>query len=258
MSLGTVPVNDSKTPASFDGFGGTSASIAIEILPVSLNLLAPVEIRADLYQKGQTLLAPIQKEIEVAQPSVYEGCFGNPTYVLPLICWQLPIPEVKRETQFVARLRTKSGDGPWLSSGQIYITAYPRDFVKTALAAVCKARPLRLLGESSRLHAFFKAQNVPFETAGEGLNALPANGGPEIYFIESDAANLTDWLAANPHWKGNLVAFCPDAPLLSGVFVTRQDGLHLAKVTLPLLDSLSSNPRNQKTFLEILETVNHP
>jgi hypothetical protein len=258
MSSGMVAVNNSKTPAVVHGFSGTSVSIDLMVEPLNINLLEPVEIRADLYQKGQTLLAPVQKEIEVAKSSTYEGCSGNATYIFPLIPWQLPIPEVKRETQFVAGLRTKSGDGPWQPSGQIYLTAYPKDFAKTALAAVCKTRQLRLLGGSSRLRAFFKAQQVPFEDAGDGLNALPSNGGPEIYLIESDAAELTDWRASHPHWKGNLVVFCPDAPLLPGVFVTMQNGLNLAKITLPLLDALSSNPRNQKTFLEILETFNNP
>ena len=241
-------------------FGGQPVKVDLAVKPLSSNRLEPLEIQADLYQKGQSLLAPIQKDIVVAKASHFDGCFqSSGLFFLPLISWELPVPEVKRETEMIARLRMKSGGGEWLPSGQISITVYPPGFAKEALAAFSKKRGLHLFGENKRLREFLKAQKAEFDYAGEDLATLPnATQDNGVYIGEATSRELAEWLGTHPGWRGNIVVFCPDSPLMPGVFVTAQGGFRIAKVTLPLLDTLSSDPRSQKTLLEILNTLSAP
>lgn len=232
----------------FYAFGGQS-------LNVELAVESPeghhVVIKADLYQKGQSLLAPIQKDIAVADTVRLEK---NPA-IRPLVSWTLPVPEVKRETQMLARFRTSENQSEWTPAGQILVTVYPPGLAKEGLAAFGKAQGLHVFGNGDRLRDFLKAQQVEFDDAGTDLTALPPNPEDQgVYLGEATSAELTSWLAAHPNWRGNLVVFCPDSPLLPGVFVTAQSGYRTVKVTLPLLDTLATDPRGQKTLLEILHT----
>jgi len=260
MSLGLVNIDGTNpsggNPPMVHVFGGQRVKVDMAVKPLNTNLLEPLEIQADLYQKGQALLAPIQKDIVVAKASRFDGC-GQ--LFLPLISWELPVPEVKRETEMVARLRMKSGGGEWLPSGQISITVYPLGFAKEPLAAFSKKRGFHLFGKNKPLRAFLKDQKVEFDDAGENLAVLPnATRDNGVYIGEATSRELAEWLGTHPGWRGHIVVFCPDSPLLPGVFVSTQGGFRIAKVTLPLLDTLSSDPRSQKTFLEILNTLTAP
>lgn len=214
-----------------------------------------VEIVADLFQKSQSLLAPIQKEILVAKavPSEENQAFR------PLVSWTLPIPEVKRTTQMMARFRITSNGTEWTPAGQILITAYPRNFAKDELDAFAKTRGLHLFGSSDRLRHFLKAQQVKFDDAGDDLAALPPTPDEKVVYIgEANSREFADWFATQPRWRGNIIVFCSDGALLPGVFVSGPNGFQTIKVTLPLLDTLSTDPRSQNTLLEILHTLTTP
>lgn len=214
-----------------------------------------VEIRADLYQKGESLLAPIQKDIVVAK-AIHSD--GNQLF-RPLVSWTLPVPEVKGETQMMARFRITANGTEWTPAGQILITVYPTGFAKDDFSAFGKTRGLHIFGSSNRLRSFLKAQKAEFDDAGDDLASLPpAPDKKGLYLGEATARELADWLVEHPGWRGNIAVFCPDALLLPGVFVTSQGGFKTIKVTLPLLDTLSSDPRAQKTLLEILNTLAPP
>lgn len=264
VSLGLAHIDGTGQPGAIPviyAFGGQPATIDLVVEPSGVNLPEPLEIRADLFQKGGAILAAVHKNILIAAPSRYEGCFQtvNGPFYVPLIRWKWTVPEVKRETEFIARLRMKSGNGEWLPSGQISLTAYPRDFAKTDLGPLSKARGLCIVGESKHLRDFFTTRQVAFDETAGGVDALPSiDGKGKIFLAELTSDELAAWLASNPHWEGNLVVFCPGAPLLPGVYVTRQSAFCLTKVTLPLLGSISSDPRSQKTFLEILNVSNNP
>ena len=253
LVLGVAQIDGTSHPGGnppiMHVFGGQPAKID---LGVETPGGSPVEIQADLYQKGQSLVVPIKKEIPVAR--AVHSDENQPFH--SLISWTLLVPEVKRETEMIACLRIKTISGEWTPAGQILIKAYPQGFAMEPLVAFSKERGLHLFGENKRLRAFLNAQKMEFDNVGDGLAELPMK--PEdkgIYIGEATSNDLEDWLAVHPAWQGNIVVFCPDSSLLPGVFVTTQSGFQTVKVTLPLLDNLSSDPRSQKTLLEILNTV---
>jgi len=263
MALGVVKLDNSGKPAgnasAIHVFGGQTAKVELVVEPTNGNLAEPMEIQADLFQKGESLLAPIQKDIIVAKASRYEKCFQNEPSLRPLLTWELPVPEVKRETEMLARLRIKSGGGEWVSAGQILITAYPLEFTKGPLAELAKEWGFHVFGENKNLRNYLKANKVEFDDAGDDLQALPTK--PEdkgIYIGDADAQFAANWLASHSAWPSSIVVFCTDSPLLPGVYVSEHNGFRIVKVTLPLLDTLPSDPRSQKTFLEILKLLNTP
>ena len=245
--LGAVKT-DSPTGVAYHAFGGRPLKIELAVeVPVGV----PVDIRADLFQKGESLLAPLQKDILVAQAVRSDGQPSGRA----LVAWELAVPEVKRETKMLVRLKSKSASGEWVSAGQFLFAAYPPGFADEALAGISKDRPIHMFGENKNLRAFLKTKKLAFDDDLEGLSSLPVDPDAKaIYIGEAAAADLSAWLAAHSGWRGNLVVFCPDATSMPGVFVTVRGGLRLAKVTLPLLNSLSNDPLSQKTFVEILNT----
>jgi hypothetical protein len=251
LALGIVRI-DGTSPSMIHAFGGQPVKVELAIETPGGNA---VEVRADLYQKGQSLLAPIQKDIAVAKAAHSEE---SPAF-RPLVSWTLPVPEVKRETQMMARFRVTTDGTTWTPAGQILITAYPAGFAKQELAAFGKTPGLHVFGGGKQLRGFLQTQKVEFDDAGEGLSALPQSpDDPGIYIGDATSRELADWLGTHPGWRGNLVVFCSDSALLPGVFVTAQGGFRTIKVTLLLLDTLSGDPRSQKTLLEILTTITTP
>ncbi|MDD5348674.1 MAG: hypothetical protein PHQ12_00555 [Chthoniobacteraceae bacterium] len=245
---GTSGGQPGAQPPAYYGFGGQPVTLE---LAVETPKGEPVDIQADLFQRAQTLLAPVQKDIVVAQAL---NASGFAPY-RPLVSWKMPLPAVTRETQMLARFRVRTGAADWQPAGQVLLTVYPPDFAKEELARVAKDPGLRVFGGDA-LRKFLKAQKTDFEDVGSDLASLPPS--PEdknLYIGEATSRQLAQWLTANPAWQGSLVVFCTDTPLLPGVFVTTQGGLRLAKVTLPMLDTLSTDPRSQKTLVEVLKSV---
>ena len=251
LVLGAVKTDRAiPTEAAYHAFGGQTLNID---LAVESPGRSSVEIRADLFQKGQSLLATLQKDVVVAHGVRSELEAAGRV----LVSWELAAPEVKRETQILARLKTKTADGEWASAGQFLLVIYPPGFAKEPLAAFAKGRGFHVFGRNKNLRGFLKTEKTSFEEAGDDLTSLPETPDAKgIYLGETTAKELAEWQSSHPGWRGNLVVFCSDSPLLPGVFVTARGGSRTAKVTLPLLNSLSVDPRSQKTFLEILNTIN--
>ena len=256
LALGVVRIDGTnqpgKMPPIIHVFGGQELKVDLAVESKGGD---PVEIQADLYQKAQSLLAPVQKNIAVGKTPRFEDSEA----VRPLISWTLTPPEVKREAEMIARLRIKTATGEWTPAGQIIMKVYPPGFAKEPLDAFAKQRGLHLFGECKRLRDFLKELKVEFDDAGADLVSLPANPDDKcVYLGEATPRELADWLAAQPSWRGKMVVFCPGSQLLPGVFVTAQGGLRIVKVTLPLLDTLSTDPSSQKTLLEILNNLTTP
>lgn len=258
LILGTVEIDGTggsqpvAKPPRLHVFAGQPVHVDLSVLTPNGK---PMDISADLFQKGQSLLAPIQKDIEVAK-AINSAGFEP---LRPLLTWTLSVPEVKRETEMVVRFRVKTDANEWRAAGQLFLTVYPPNFAAEDLEKIGKTPGLRVFG-SDPLRKFLQAQKVDFDDAGPDLDALPAAPeGPGIFVGEVTTHQLTEWLEAHPRWKGNLVVFCSDAPLLPGVFLTtHQGGLRLAKVTMPMLDTLSTDPHSQKTLIDILNSITTP
>lgn len=237
---GTGP---SSAPMAYHVFGGRPARVDCAIqAPAG----GTVDVEADLFQQGGGLAAPLEQKIAVAR-----GVKPQPDR--PLVSWTLPIPAVKRETQMVARLRVRPPGGEWTPAGGFKLTVYPPGFAGENLAAVAKERRLRVFGPGT-LREFLRGQGIEFEDLGPDLSAVEPD--PECVDLgQAPAERLGEWLEGHTGWRGTLVVYCPDAPLLPGVYVTAGRGSRLAKLVFP--ENLAE-PRAQKTLLETLKTVITP
>ena len=175
MVLGVVKT-DSPTDVSYHAFAGRPLKIefAVEV-PGG----GPVEIRADLFQKGESLLAPLQKDILVAQAVRADSQLSS----RPLAAWELAVPDVKRETKMLVRLKAKSADGEWAPAGQFLIAAYPLGFVDEPLAGLFKDRPVHVFGGNKNLRGFLKTKRVGFDDDLDGLSSLSENPDPKAIYI---------------------------------------------------------------------------
>ncbi|MGB8355735.1 MAG: hypothetical protein WCD79_17680 [Chthoniobacteraceae bacterium] len=227
-------------------FGGQPAKVELSIdAPIG----SKAELRASLFQVAATLAAPLQKNIPLGD----EISFAAQTHKRVTI--SLPIPVVKRRTQIVAAIEVK-GAGDWHAAGHVDLMVYPRDALKSELLDVAGATRLEVFGDDKRLGLFLKNQEVKTDDIGSDLPDRPKAG--HLYVGTAKSAELSQWLTAHSMWEGNLVVFCGDSELLPGAFVEIRGRGHLAKVTLPLLDTLAADPPSQKTFVAILAAIlNH-
>lgn len=232
----------------YHAFGGET--LAVEVL-LSGAPGTVLEIQGDLLQKAQSLAVPVQKEIPLGK-GIELGDAAMHLHTLAL-----PIPEVKRESLFIARFRIKTtAGGDWQAGGQIVVRAYPPNEAKENLAELAKENRLQLFGSDKRLRAFLESRKIPFTETGTDLETLPhAPRAGAVFLGDASAVQLARWADAHPDWQGNLIVFSPDSNLLPGVFLTPRNGRKIVKVTLPLLDTLSTDPRSQKTLVEILKTA---
>lgn len=252
LSISLVPASFGPASKSVHVFGGQTVRTDL-LVDGSDASPQKVEGRADLYQKGQSLLAPIQKDIFVAKDFLLDGRSAAGRTMIP---WALSVPEVKRETGMLLRFRVKTAGREWAPAGEIAVHVYPPGFSKEALAAWSKDRNLHVFGKSSSLRRFLKTQQIEFTDEGEEFS-LPsdASGEKEFYVGDATAAEITKCFPPHSSWPGRVAVICEDSPLLPGVYESARGRGRLLKVTLPLLETLGSNPQNQKTFLHILDTL---
>jgi len=218
---------------------------------VQLEMIAgnpQAEICADLFQAGgRSIIAPLQKDILVTDKVQPDG----------RIIWKLPLPEVEKETHYVAKLRARDAGDAWVNAGQIEFFVYPENYTQASLKALGKAVPLRLFGESKVLRAYLKAQKISFEETDNELSELrpqSANDGePVLYLGEATAEEFAKWRRENPAWNAPIAVFCPDpkSRTLPGIWISGC----VAKVTVPLVEKLNTDPRSRLTLLEILQTI---
>lgn len=241
--LGLADKQTAFTPPASHVFGGQPVKIDLSL---EAPLGSKLEARADLIQKAQSLTAPLQKDIVVAEAISFAG------QTRCRITASLPLPKVQRETQIIARFRLKA-KGEWRPASEMIFVVYPPDFLKGELQDIAGATRLHLFGDDKRLRDFLNGQEVKFDEIGAEFPENPETN--QVYAGCAGAKELSQWLAAHATWQGSLLVFCEDSNLLPGVFIDSRRERRLAKVTLPLLDNLSSDPRSQKTLTEIFNNI---
>ena len=229
--------------ATLHVFGGQDVKIAYSI---EGPLGSKADVRASLFQKAQSLAAPLQKDIALGE----QISFATQTWKRVVV--SLPIPKVKRRTQIVAEIEVK-GAGDWHVAGHVDFMVYPPDSLKSELQELVGAAHLEVFGNDKRLGPFLEKEEVKTDDIGSDLPDRPEAG--HIYVGVAKTADLSQWLNAHSTWDGNLVVFCEDSDLLPGAFVEIRGDGRLAKVTLPLLDNIAADPLAQKTFIDILATI---
>ncbi len=242
--LGDGGANAAAPDLLYNVFGGQ---------PVKLDLWlriggagGKVDLTADLVQKANALAAPLAKDVPLAGGIAFGG---QPSGRITV---SLPFPKVRGETQVVALFRFKSG-GKTIPAGKAVFNVYPADFFKDRMQDITGTMRLEIFGGDKRLGDFLKSREIKFTDGSDTLPDNPAAGG--VYAGSIGAKELAQWLDAHPVWHGGLIVFCGDTGLLPGVFVEARGDGRMAKVTLPLLDNISTDPRSQETLAEIFNAI---
>jgi len=240
-------------PAIYNVFGGQSVELPLAIDGSRLGQ-GKVQLSADLFQKAQTLLAPLRKNILVKDAIVIDGT----SQLNQLLKWSLAIPDVKRECQMLLRLRLKKDDAKWESACDVLLNVYPKDAATEDLRRIAALKAIHLFGGAMHFRDFLLAKKIRIADEGRDITAIPTQPDPKgVYIGTATSTQLGGWLLDHPEWAGTLVVFCSDGDLLPGVFISGNHGARVAKVTLPIMNSLASDPRSQATLVEILNSVIH-
>lgn len=199
-------------------------------------------LKADLFQVVTGMAAPLAKDVTVA-----EGIEFHPP-ARRIVRATIPLPEVQRRTEVAVRFKVGENRVP---AGQARLFVYPQDQIKELALSLERAEKdagvsLTVFGESKRIRAFLKQSGIPFTDSGSELPSEFKTGA--LYLSEVDPHSLGSRRTAG----ARLVFFAPHPALLPGVYTTIRDAGLFTKVTLPILDTLATNPQSQRAFIDIL------
>jgi len=245
LGLGLGGERGKAAVPEFHVFGGQPVELDFA---VDAPLNAQVSLTANLYQLAKSLAAPLRSGLPVG------GRLDFSQQTRQLIHASLPLPEVKRKTEILLRVQAQiEGEPKLLRAGDARLFVYPKDLTKE-LAGIL-AQPDResgaqfaVFGESKRIRAFFQAHEIPFLDCG---TELPAE-------FNKRALYLGEWNGESPLPRientagARLAIFQTEPGALPGVHVSTVRGVSLTKVTLPILDTLATNPQSQQTFADLL------
>ena len=166
----------------------------------------------------------------------------------------LPLPEVKRKAEILVRVQARiEGQPNPLPAGAARLFVYPKDLMKEVAATIGQPDgesgvQLMVFGKSERIRPFLEAHEIPFSDCG---TELPAELNKRALYIgETDVGSLA------PHQEsaagGRIMFFSSEPGILPGVYVSTNRGVSIMKVTLPILDTLATNPHSQQTFAGLL------
>lgn len=225
--------------------GGKEASLA---LAIEAPLGTKLDLIADLLQLAHSIAAPLQKDLPLATALAFEDRTRQVVHV------SIPVPEVKHVTRMLVRFRTQvAGAGEWKAAGQTRLAVYPADHLrefKELLSAQEKERGIRLavFGEHGGVRDFLRAERIDFEDLGA---EFPADLSASFVYLGS--ANTGKQPVRIPtETKARMVLFDLASDLLPGVY---RGPRRTAYVTLPLLDHLTTDPKNQATFARIVSEL---
>jgi hypothetical protein len=233
-----------KTPLpELHFFGGRPVELD---LAVEAPLGAKVAFTAVLWQVAGGIAAPLGPEVALGDAVEFDHQTRRIIHV------SLPLPEVVRRSELRVRFRAQvAGEEKKTGAGAARLFVYPKNPLKDFAAALDRMEKdtgasLGVFGESKRLRAFLKQSEIAFTDAG---TAFPGNPGKRVLLIgEADARTVqTRDLSGT-----RVIFFTADPALLPGVYTTRSGSALLTTVTLPILNSLATNPQSQETFLQVL------
>jgi hypothetical protein len=212
---------------------------------VSLRLLLPAdhsaaESTARLLQAAGPLAAPLPAEVRLAadpdDPRLTLAVFEAP-----------PVQRVTTVLLEIARLEPLSL--------QVYPAAPRADLPSLAEALHRSGIRLQVSGRSSTLRAQLRAEKLDFDDLGPAAPERLESGALLIADLEPAAWQaLREGVAEAPRGS-RLLAFVPDPDLLPGIYPAAGlsgDTATCAKITLPVLERLPSDPRARETLHHLL------
>lgn len=232
--------------AKIDVFSGTTAKLRVTVeAPIGTTLT----LKADLMQVAHGLAVPLVKDLAVANAVSFTDRTRQVIEV------SLAVPEVQRVTPVRIQFHARSADSdPWQPAGDEMLIVYPQEetgWWRRFFAAIEAEPELRLtvFGESPRLRAFLRGEDVPFHDVGTEPPAVFEND--QLYLGESKPAEVSE--LARDGSSRRVILFINDPNVLAGVYTSTGPGSVTTKVTLPLLDDLATDPRSRQTFSQIIQ-----
>lgn len=203
-------------------------------------------LHAQLVQLTSNLAAPIGAPREVSLPTDASPRHGVEIEV------SVPLPAVKRETDFELRFRSRRDrDGAWHAAGRIPLRVYPDDLL-TPVRRWATSHPLRVKDDHGSLIEFLSQQRIPVVGVGRNHGFREGRGvtlyaGPRVLRER----------ALVPRRQGEvIVLFAERETETPHLLVDRRGGGTVVTVEMRLLDRLATDPLAHKIFLEVFEVAN--
>lgn len=206
-----------------------------------------VDLRAQLLQKTNALLAPIGGAVEVLANADLHTNSKRTHYVT------LTLPRVKRESVFELRYFFRLGSQPaWHPAGRITLRVYPQQLL-APLRRWAEHNVLQLRDNDGKLTQFLHAHHIPFVERSVRMGGhVPSSRTPEELMLIVGAEQWQRRAESRHQRKRTIIVFKEQLKTVPHVVVQRSERHHVIFVEMKLLDQLAVRPELQKTFLDIM------
>ena len=248
-TAGSVEVTLAATASLPRDAHGTAHVFAGDLLSVPLTVRGTLgerlEVQADVVQITGDMVVPVGNPttiISVTAPSAKAGVEWS---------WRFQVPDLKREADLEIRFTAREDTGAWEPAGQWRLRIYP-NHVLGPLRILAARRMFRVWDPEGHLAVLLAAQGV--EVTDWNARAPVATFRPPMNLVVGDMekrGDITRRLAAGE----TVIVFKEQVASLPLVEVRRQAAGVLVTVQLKLLDDCQTDPRAQKTFLEIIRAA---
>ncbi len=225
-----------------EGVAAAGRPVSFELLiPAALD---PATLQVDLRQVTGAVTLPLGRH------ALAEWVVASATPASPLTTVRIPLPELARTA--LVQLRVFGQAEPGRSLCTINLRVYvPTDWNPLAAHLGRTGTDLVVVGRETGLREFLKTRNIPFTDGGE---SIPANLRPDTLVV--GVFSKQEWMECLPRLgttSGRLIGMVTDTDLPPGVYTTTSEACSVTKITLPLLKTLSQDPRNEALFLQLIE-----
>jgi hypothetical protein len=210
---------------------------------VPLLIYAPepdgLAIRAELVQLTSSLTATVARELEVPFSAGRTVGPGNEAAL------SVPLPAVKRETDFELRFRSRrQEDGVWQPAGRVAIRVYPADLL-SPLRAWAESHALRVEDDHGSLSEFLRREEI----------RVAARPGPRGIALYSGTRAIEKRENIPTRDDESAVVFTERETEVPRLLIDRTGRAATIKVEMRIVDRLATDPLAQKFFLEVFQLL---
>ena len=235
-----IPRRSALEPHRFFG----DQTVAVPLL-VHAREPEALSLRAQLVQLTSDLAVPIGAEVDVPLPRDV-----SPRTSLEIEL-AVPLPAVKRETDFELRVRSRRGrDEVGAAAGRIALRVYPADLLDP-VRNWATSHPLRVEDDHGLLIGLLRQQRIPV-VAVTGTRGARAGRGVTLY---AGPQALRKWAHVPLREDEAIVLFTERQTEVPRFLIERTGGGTRVAVEMRLLDRLATDPLAQKIFLEVFDLV---
>lgn len=218
-------------------------------IPIDAPQGSKVSLQPEFFQLANDLSAPVALPLDFKTP---QPDFKDATHQVVTV--SLVAFEVKKITRFLIRftLHDEAAKKDSRSSSAILLV-YPKELpgvIAKAIAQKLSESQMRLVvfGESPAIRTFLQSHHVDFDSHDD----WPADFKSDTLYIGQTTAKQ---MAEHLHPPGHahiLIFMDSETESLPGIYRTEAADATVTKVTLPLLDTLGTNPHSRQIFTDLI------